>query len=64
MRVTQFIFLAITTALATYWMNEALFAREYFWATIYGFFVLRNLRFSYRVSKVIQVLEHRTKKKD
>ncbi|MBF0835272.1 DUF3272 family protein, partial [Bacteroides acidifaciens] len=48
MRVTKFIFLAITTALATYWMNEAFLAGNYFWASIYGFFVIRNLRLSYR----------------
>ncbi|MBF0818949.1 DUF3272 family protein [Streptococcus acidominimus] len=64
MRVTKFIFLAITTALATYWMNEAFLAGNYFWASIYGFFVIRNLRLSYRVSKVIQVLENLTKKID
>ncbi|MBF0775210.1 hypothetical protein BVE84_01540 [Streptococcus azizii] len=64
MRVTQFIFLMLTTVLATYWMNEAILAGEYLWAAIYGFFVIRNLRMSYRVSKVIQVLESLTKKQD
>ncbi|MER0122487.1 DUF3272 family protein [Streptococcus sp. ZJ93] len=64
MRISQFLFLALTTALATYWMNEAILAGEYMWAAIYGFFVVRNLRWSYRVSKVIRVFEDLTKKTD
>ncbi|MBF0786790.1 MULTISPECIES: DUF3272 family protein [unclassified Streptococcus] len=62
MRVTQFIFLTITTVFATYWMNESILAGDYVWTLIYGFFVVRNLRLSYRVSKVIRVLENLTKK--
>ncbi|MBY5035266.1 DUF3272 domain-containing protein [Streptococcus gallolyticus] len=63
MRVSQFLILAIFTALATYWMNAAFIAGDYFWACLYAFFVFRNLRFSYRVTKFIQTVIPRSKKK-
>ena len=64
MRIPEFIFLALITGLATYWMNESILAGSYFWASLYGAIVARNLYFSYRVSRFIRVVENLTKKKD
>lgn len=57
MRITRFVFLMLTTSLATYWMNEAILAGEFSWAIVYGFFVLRNLRVSYQVSKMVRFFD-------
>ncbi|MDO5078188.1 MAG: DUF3272 family protein [Streptococcus minor] len=64
MRIAEFLFLAVVTVLSTYWMNEAILAGSYFWATLYGMIVVRNLYFTYRVSRFIRVVETLTKKKD
>ena len=64
MRIPEFIFLALITGLATYWMNESILAGSYLWASFYGVIVARNLYFSYRVSRFIRVVENLTKKKD
>ncbi|WP_447449431.1 DUF3272 family protein [Streptococcus gallinaceus] len=45
-------------------MNAAFLAGDYFWACLYAFFVFRNLRFSYRVTKFIEAVTTRPKKKD
>lgn len=63
MKITRFIFLMLTTALVTYWMNEAILAGEFTWAIVYGFFLVRNLRLSYQASKIVRFFEHINKKK-
>ncbi|TCD46144.1 DUF3272 family protein [Streptococcus sp. X16XC17] len=48
-------------------MNDAILTGQYFWALLYGFFVFRNPRFSYRITKFIRLVELSgpiTKKKD
>ena len=64
MRIPEFLFLSLITGLATYWMNESILAGSYLWASLYGAVVVRNLYFSYRVSRFIRVVEKLTKKKD
>lgn len=64
MRIPEFLFLALMTGLSTFWMNEAILAGSYFWASLYGAIVARNLIFTYRVSRFIKVVENLTKKKD
>lgn len=54
--------LALTTALATYFMNDSILAGDYFFAGIFGLIVLRNLHFSYQITKVIRFFNKPTKK--
>jgi hypothetical protein len=63
MRIPEFIFLALMTSLSTYWMNQSFLTGSYFWAGVFAFIVLRNLYFSYKVSRFIRVVETITKKK-
>lgn len=64
MRLSQFLFLVVTTGVATYWMNHFLLEGQVFGALFAGFFVVQNLLLSYRVTKLIRLLEQATKKKD
>lgn len=64
MRIPQFIFLALVTAFATYFMNASLLAGDYLFAAVYAVFVGRNLYFSYKVTKFLHLVEKTTKKGD
>lgn len=64
MRLSQFLLLAIFTALATYWMNESFLTGQFIWAGLFAYFVFRNLYYSYRITKFIQTMENSTKRKD
>ncbi|HFI0149617.1 TPA: DUF3272 family protein [Streptococcus suis] len=63
MQIPQFLFLAFTTAFATYFMNSSILSGDFLFAGLYGFFVYRNLRFSYRVTKFLRLVEKSTKRK-
>ena len=62
MRQSQFLFLAITTALATYFMNESILAGDFVFAALYACILGRNLHFSYKVTKVIRFMTNHSKK--
>ncbi|HEM5984705.1 TPA: DUF3272 family protein [Streptococcus suis] len=62
MRLPQFLFLAITTILAIYFMNASLLAGDFFIAGIYAFIAFRNLHFAYKVTRFIRLVEKQTKK--
>ncbi|MGT2910527.1 DUF3272 family protein [Streptococcus cameli] len=63
MRFFDFLLLATMTCLATFWMNESFMAGQYFWAFLYGAIVARNLRFAYKITLFIRIMEAATKKK-
>lgn len=62
MRFFDFFLLAITTAFATFWMNEAFLAGQIFWGFLYGAVLARNLRFAYKITLFIRLVEGATKK--
>lgn len=53
----QFLLLALSTAFATYFFNEALMAGQYIFVVFGGAILVRNLRVSYQLSKIIKVIE-------
>lgn len=58
----QFLMLAITTALLTYFFNEALFAGRYVLVIFWGLFLLRNLHASYHLGLFMRYIDDQTKK--
>ncbi|MFI3060875.1 DUF3272 domain-containing protein [Streptococcus suis] len=62
MKLPQFLFLAITTILAVYFMNASILTGDFLIAGIYAFIAYRNLHFAYKVTKFIRVVEKQTKK--
>lgn len=63
MRLSHFIFLALTTILATYFMNASILAGDFLIAGIYAFIVIRNLHFAYKVTQFIRLFNGPSKKK-
>ncbi|HEL1654722.1 DUF3272 family protein [Streptococcus suis] len=61
MKLPQFLFLAITTILAVYFMNASILTGDFLIAGIYAFIAYRNLHFAYKVTKFIRVVEKQTK---
>ncbi|MFH6670270.1 DUF3272 family protein [Streptococcus suis] len=62
MKLPQFLFLAITTILAVYFMNASILTGDFLIAGIYAFIAYRNLYFAYKVTKFIRLVEKQTKK--
>ncbi|HEL1617169.1 TPA: DUF3272 family protein [Streptococcus suis] len=62
MKLPQFLFLAITTILAVYFMNASILTGDFLIAGIYAFIAYRNLHFAYKVTKFIRLVENQTKK--
>ncbi|HEL1997313.1 TPA: DUF3272 family protein [Streptococcus suis] len=62
MKLPQFLFLAITTILAVYFMNASILTGNFLIAGIYAFIAYRNLHFAYKVTKFIRLVEKQTKK--
>ncbi|HEM2778202.1 TPA: DUF3272 family protein [Streptococcus suis] len=62
MKLPQFLFLAITTILAIYFMNASILTGDFLIAGIYAFIAYRNLHFAYKVTKFIRLVEKQTKK--
>ncbi|HEM3430593.1 TPA: DUF3272 family protein [Streptococcus suis] len=62
MKLPQFLFLAITTILAVYFMNASILTGDFLIADIYAFIAYRNLHFAYKVTKFIRLVEKQTKK--
>ncbi|HEM4974656.1 TPA: DUF3272 domain-containing protein [Streptococcus suis] len=62
MKLPQFLFLAITTILAVYFMNASVLTGDFLIAGIYAFIAYRNLHFAYKVTKFIRLVEKQTKK--
>ncbi|HEM3463576.1 TPA: DUF3272 family protein [Streptococcus suis] len=62
MKLPQFLFLAITTILAVYFMNTSILTGDFLIAGIYAFIAYRNLHFAYKVTKFIRLVEKQTKK--
>lgn len=62
MKLPQFLFLAITTILAVYFMNASILIGDFLIAGIYAFIAYRNLHFAYKVTKFIRLVEKQTKK--
>ncbi|MEG3308826.1 DUF3272 family protein [Streptococcus suis] len=61
MKLPQFLFLAITTILAVYFMNASILTGDFLIAGIYAFIAYRNLNFAYKVTKFIRLVEKQTK---
>ncbi|HEM5360567.1 TPA: DUF3272 domain-containing protein, partial [Streptococcus suis] len=61
-KLPQFLFLAITTILAVYFMNASILTGDFLIAGIYAFIAYRNLHFAYKVTKFIRLVEKQTKK--
>lgn len=59
----QFIVLAISTAIMTYFFNVAAMGGQYFLMAFLGFFLLRNVHASYQLSRFIRILEEQNTKK-
>ncbi|HEL2551839.1 TPA: DUF3272 family protein [Streptococcus suis] len=62
MKLPQFLFLAITTILAVYFMNASILTGDFLIAGIYAFIAYRNLHFAYKVTKFIRLVGKQTKK--
>ncbi|HEM4288152.1 TPA: DUF3272 family protein [Streptococcus suis] len=62
MKLPQFLFLAITTILAVYFMNASILTGDFLIAGIYAFIAYRNLNFAYKVTRFIRLVEKQTKK--
>ncbi|HEM6348224.1 TPA: DUF3272 family protein [Streptococcus suis] len=62
MKLPQFLFLAITTILAVYFMNASILTGDFLIAGIYAFIAYRNLHFAYKVTKFIRLVVKQTKK--
>ncbi|MGU7929837.1 DUF3272 family protein [Streptococcus suis] len=62
MKLPQFLFLAITTILAVYFMNASILTGDFLITGIYAFIAYRNLHFAYKVTKFIRLVEKQTKK--
>ncbi|NQJ87658.1 DUF3272 family protein [Streptococcus suis] len=62
MKLPQFLFLAITTILAVYFMNASILTGDFLIAGIYAFIANRNLHFAYKVTKFIRLVGKQTKK--
>ncbi|HFI0401694.1 TPA: DUF3272 family protein [Streptococcus suis] len=62
MKLPQFLFLAITTILAVYFMNASILTGDFLIAGIYAFIAYRNIHFAYKVTKFIRLVEKQTKK--
>ncbi|HEP1579904.1 TPA: DUF3272 family protein [Streptococcus suis] len=62
MKLPQFLFLAITTILAVYFMNASILTGDFLIAGVYAFIAYRNLHFAYKVTKFIRLVEKQTKK--
>ncbi|HEL2059822.1 DUF3272 family protein [Streptococcus suis] len=62
MKLPQFLFLAITTILAVYFMNASILTGDFLIAGIYAFIAYRNLHFAYKVTRFIRLVEKQTKK--
>ncbi|HEM3139000.1 TPA: DUF3272 family protein [Streptococcus suis] len=62
MKLPQFLFLAITTILAVYFMNASILTGDFLIAGIYAFIAYRNLHFAYKLTKFIRLVEKQTKK--
>ncbi|HEL1737704.1 TPA: DUF3272 domain-containing protein [Streptococcus suis] len=62
MKLPQFLFLAITTILAVYFMNASILTGDFLIAGIYAIIAYRNLHFAYKVTKFIRLVEKQTKK--
>ncbi|HEM5030049.1 TPA: DUF3272 family protein [Streptococcus suis] len=62
MKLPQFLFLAITTILAVYFMNASILTGDFLIVGIYAFIAYRNLHFAYKVTKFIRLVEKQTKK--
>ncbi|MCK3974076.1 DUF3272 family protein [Streptococcus suis] len=62
MKLPQFLFLAITTILAVYFMNASILTGDFLIAGIYAFIAYWNLHFAYKVTKFIRLVEKQTKK--
>ncbi|MGQ7340750.1 DUF3272 family protein [Streptococcus suis] len=61
MKLPQFLFLAITTILAVYFMNASILTGDFLIAGIYAFIAYRNLHFAYKVTRFIRLVEKQTK---
>ncbi|HEM5552380.1 DUF3272 family protein [Streptococcus suis] len=61
MKLPQFLFLAITTILAVYFMNASILTGDFLIAGIYAFIAYRNLHFAYKLTKFIRLVEKQTK---
>lgn len=57
----QFIILAVSTAVMTYFFNHSIMSKQYLWAGFLGIFLLRNLYSSYQLSRFIRILEAQNK---
>ncbi|MFM0900751.1 DUF3272 family protein [Streptococcus suis] len=62
MKLPQFLFLAITTILAVYFMNASILTGDFLLAGIFAFIAFRNLHFAYKVTRFIRLVEKQSKK--
>lgn len=59
----QFILLALSTALSTYFFNSALMMGQFLYAGFWGLFLGRNVYSSYQLSKFVRMVEEQVAKK-
>lgn len=57
----QFILLALSTALITYFFNSSLMAGQLIMTAFWGGFLLRNLYAAYQLSRFARIIEEQTK---
>ncbi|HFI2447810.1 TPA: DUF3272 family protein [Streptococcus suis] len=62
MKLSQFLFLSISTLIAVYFMNISILSKDFLLAGIFAFIAFRNLHFAYKVTRFIRLVEKQTKK--
>ncbi|NQJ71036.1 DUF3272 family protein [Streptococcus suis] len=62
MKMSQFLFLSISTLIAVYFMNISILSKDFLLAGILAFIAFRNLHFAYKVTRFIRLVEKQTKK--
>ncbi|HEL9629913.1 DUF3272 family protein [Streptococcus suis] len=62
MKMSQFLFLSISTIIAVYFMNISILSKDFLLAGIFAFITFRNLHFAYKVTRFIRLVEKQTKK--
>ncbi|MFD0845889.1 DUF3272 family protein [Streptococcus saliviloxodontae] len=60
----QVIFLTLITIIETYCFNQAIFDKQYFFASFFGYLLLRRLYTSFIITKLLKAADKLTKKSD
>lgn len=60
----QFIIMALFTATETYFFNESMMNGQYLMALLWAILILRNLRVSYIMGKIVSAIDEHFQRKE